>query len=52
MIVSFNDKPVTDSDRLRFQVADVDPGTSVPVKIMRDGREQTIKVTVSGMAGR
>ena len=51
VIVSFNDKPVTDSDRLRFQVADVDPGTSVPVKIMRDGREQTIKVTVSEWPG-
>ena len=51
VIVNFNNKPVTDSDRLRFQVADVEPGTTVPVEIMRDGKDETIKVTVSEWPG-
>jgi serine protease Do len=51
IILEFNDKPVNSADRFRFQVAAVAPGTTVPVKIMRDGKSETINVTVSEWPG-
>ncbi|HKT78669.1 MAG TPA: DegQ family serine endoprotease [Vicinamibacterales bacterium] len=44
VIVSFNGKPVADSNALRNRVAETAPGTTVNVGIIRDGKEQTLSV--------
>ena len=36
---------------LRFAVAEIRPGTDANVKILRDGKEQTIKVKVGDLPG-
>jgi serine protease Do len=51
IVTSFNNKPVSDSRHLKLQVAMVAPGTTVPVKILRDGREQSLKVTLKELPG-
>jgi len=44
VIVEFNNKKVTDSRHLRLMAAQTAPGTKVPVKVLRDGKEQTFTV--------
>lgn len=51
VILEFNHKPVTDSRHLRLQVAETAPGTSVPVQIMRDGKKETLSLTVKELPG-
>ncbi len=51
VVLEFNNKAVTDSGRLRLQVANVEPGTTVPVKVLRDGKDETLKVTVGNWPG-
>jgi serine protease Do len=46
VIIAYNGKPVTDRDDLVQMVVATKPGTSVPVRIVRDGSERTINVTV------
>jgi serine protease Do len=46
VIVEFNGKPVTRNDDLPQIVAATAPGTTVPVKIVRDGSERTLNVKV------
>ena len=46
VIVEFNGKPVLKSDDLVQQVVRTTPGTTVPVKVLRDGKEQTLNVKV------
>jgi serine protease Do len=46
VIIEFNGKKVTDSRHLRLMVAQTAPGTKAPVKVLRDGREQTLTVTL------
>ena len=46
VIVGYNGKPVKNSNELVSMVTATRPGTSVPVRVMRDGKEQTINVTV------
>jgi serine protease Do len=46
VIIGYNGKPVKNSNELVSAVTATKPGTSVPVRVMRDGREQTISVTV------
>jgi serine protease Do len=46
VIVGYNGKPVKNSNELVSAVTATKPGTSVPVRLMRDGKEQTINVTV------
>jgi serine protease Do len=46
VIVAYNGKPVKNSNELVSAVTATRPGTSVPVRIVRDGREQTINVVV------
>ena len=47
VIVEFNGKPVTRSDDLPQIVAATAPGTTVPVKVIRDGKERTFNVSVA-----
>jgi serine protease Do len=46
VIVEFNGKAVTKNDELPVLVANTTPGTTVPVKVLRDGKERTFNVKV------
>jgi len=46
VIVGYNGKAVKNSNDLVSMVTATKPGTSVPLRVMRDGKEQTISVTV------
>jgi serine protease Do len=49
IIVEFDRKEIKDSSDLPIQVARVPPGTAVQVKILRDGKETTLPLTVGEM---
>jgi serine protease Do len=46
VITAFNGKPVNDRDDLVQMVVATKPGTTVPVKVVRDKQERTLSVTV------
>jgi Do/DeqQ family serine protease len=46
VITAFNGNAVNDSNELRNMVAAAQPGTDVTLTIVRDGREQQLKVTL------
>ena len=46
VILSWNGKPVKDSDELVGMVVRTKPGTGVPLRIVRDGKERSLTVTV------
>jgi len=46
VIVAINGQPVENWRDLRFKVADLQPGNVVNIKIIRDGKEMTVKATV------
>jgi serine protease Do len=46
VIIAYNGKPVTNRDDLVAMVVATRPGTSVPVRIVRDRAERTVNVTV------
>jgi serine protease Do len=49
VIIEFDRKPIKDSADLPQQVARVAPGSAVPVKLIRDGKETTVRLTVGEM---
>jgi serine protease Do len=51
IIVEFNGKKVTDSRHLKLEVARIKPGESVSVKVLRNGSNKTIEVTVRETPG-
>src|SRR6185503_17345211 len=51
VITEFNGKRVADSRHLKLHVAQTTPGTTVPVKIVRDGKAKTVQVTVKELPG-
>jgi serine protease Do len=51
VVLSFNGHPVTDSRHLRLEVAETQPGTSVPVEILRNGEQKKLEVTVKPIPG-
>jgi serine protease Do len=51
VIVEFNGKKVTDSRHLKLEVARVQPGESVPLKVLRDGATKDLHVAVKEMPG-
>jgi len=51
VIVEFNGKKVSDSRHLKLEVARTEPGTTVPVKILRDDSTKTLEVTVKSLPG-
>jgi serine protease Do len=51
LILEFNGKPVRDSRHLKLQVAQVAPGDTVLVKVLRDGKPRTLEVTVKELPG-
>ena len=46
VVVQYDGRKVTDSRHLKLQVARTKPGTAVPVQVLRDGAEKTIRATV------
>ncbi len=46
LIVEFDGKPVEDTTSLRNMVADTAPRKTVPVKVIRQGKEETLTVTI------
>ncbi len=50
VIVEFNGKPVNKSEDLPQIVAATAPGTTVPVKVIRDGKERTFNVRVEELS--
>lgn len=46
VVVEFNGRTVKDSRNLKLQVAQTSPGTSVPVKVLRDGKARDLNLTV------
>jgi len=51
IITDFNGKPVTDSRHLKLQVGSTTPGAAVPMNVLRDGKTQTLTVTVKELPG-
>ena len=47
VIVALNGSPVTDSNALRNQIANAEPGSEVTLTILRDKREQQIRVKLA-----
>jgi serine protease Do len=50
VIIEMNGKKIRNSAQLRNTVASTSPGTPVELKILRDGREKTIAVTLGELA--
>ena len=51
VVLEYNGKKVIDSRRLRLAVGETKPGTTVPVKILRDGSARNLEVTVQQLPG-
>lgn len=46
VVISVNGKAVSPDQTLSFIVANIAPGTSVPIELIRDGSRQTVRATV------
>jgi serine protease Do len=46
VIVAINDKPLSTLQDLRLQVAQITPGTTVKIKLLREGKEQVVDVKI------
>jgi serine protease Do len=49
VLLEINGKPVTDSNQLRMNISMMQPGTSVKVKLSRDGGERDVTVKLAEM---
>ena len=52
VIIEFNGKPVTDPNQLKIIVGQVRPGNPATVKVLRQGKEKSFKVTLKGTKGK
>ncbi|HXB02062.1 MAG TPA: Do family serine endopeptidase [Opitutaceae bacterium] len=50
VILALNDKAVESLEDLRLLISETAPGTEVAIKFVRDGKEQTINVTLGTLA--
>lgn len=48
IILSIDSRIVSNTNELRNEVATVHPGKKVPIELLRDGKKQTVYVTMSG----
>jgi len=46
VIVGYNEQPIKSTHELALAVGNTKPGQSVPAKVLRDGKEQTITVAI------
>jgi serine protease Do len=51
VILEFNGKKVTDSRHMKLEAASTHPGETVPVKVLREGTNKTLEVTVKELPG-
>lgn len=51
IVTELNHKPVADSRHFRMQVGETAPGTSVAIKLLRDGIEKNLTATVKELPG-
>ena len=51
IVTEYNGKRVSDSRHFRLRVADTKPGTTVAMKVLRDGTPKTINVTLRELPG-
>ncbi len=51
VVLDFNGKTIADSRHLQLTVAEMKPGSSVPVKVWRDGSTKTLEVTLKQLPG-
>ena len=51
VVLEFNHNKVTDGRQLKLTVAETKPGSTVPVKIWRDGSEKTLDATIKQLPG-
>ena len=47
VIVALNGEPIKDNVDVRFKIADIEPGTKVELTIIRDGKEEKVKVKIT-----
>ena len=47
VVVTVNGRPVTPDTTLSYLVANLKPGTRVPIELLRDGRRQTVTVALA-----
>jgi len=52
VILAVDGQPVADNNALRNRIASTQPGTTVALTIVRDGREQTVKATLGELEQR
>jgi serine protease Do len=50
IIIGIDGEPVQNTAAMRFQVSEVMPGTTVKVKVLRDGKEKVIPVVAGDLA--
>jgi serine protease Do len=50
VITEINGKKVVDANSLRLMVSDLVPGTSVTVRLLRDGREKTVTLALAELS--
>ncbi len=48
-IVEINGKPVESDNDLRFKVAEIEPGTKIDIKLIRDGKEMIVSAKLEEM---
>jgi serine protease Do len=46
VIIEVNGNPVKDHHDLMFKIAEIEPGTKIEIKVMRDGKEKIVTVTL------
>jgi serine protease Do len=51
VVIDFDGHPVIDSRRLQLQVAETQPGSTVPVQVLRNGDKKTLDVTLKELPG-
>ena len=51
VVETFNGRPVADSRHFKMEVANIPPGETVPVEVLRDGSTKTLKVRVGDWPG-
>ncbi|NIM91677.1 MAG: Do family serine endopeptidase [Candidatus Aminicenantes bacterium] len=47
VIIEVNGQPIEDGNDLRFKIADIEPGTKVNIKVIRDGKEKSFTVRIT-----
>ncbi len=47
VLVELNERPVGSQSDLVFRVAEIVPGSVIPLKVIRDGKERVVKATVA-----